>query len=124
MNHEPTPLFDEVLEAHPELFANEEEWAELVADPDHELVPVPDPSFEELLDNLKAALPDEVIITTKNSVEGELLARHLRKEETDDSDDSGPAGDAERPDEGGAGVVGVRGGEDREGVSGGEDVPA
>lgn len=94
---EPTPFFDEVAAQHPGLFDGEDEWQALIADPEHELVPVPDPSFSELLDRLMATVPNEVVAATWSSVDNERAWQGEEAGHGGDEDDR-PAGDAEGAD--------------------------
>lgn len=86
MTVEPTPFFDEIAAKHPGLFDGEDEWQALIADPEHELVPVPDPSFSELLDQLLGELPAETVLAVEESVEAELWAK-AELEQSDDYDE-------------------------------------
>lgn len=140
MDTEATPFFEEVA-ARPEfqgLFGEDEKWTALVADPTEELVPVPPPSFRELLDQLKTAVPDEVIAATWHSVDSERAQRgaetqvierieveqadiydetmkEIERGEGGDDDNDGPAGDAEGAEPGRGVVVGDAEGGDPQG---------
>lgn len=119
---EPTPLHDEVLEKYPGLFDREDEWVALVADPEHELVPVPEPSFSELLDQLKGGLPEEVVLATQLRVNAEARYRaDIETEEDSDGgdDEGGPAEVAAGSDPAGAAVVARDDGEGDVGEEGG-----
>lgn len=113
MTVEPTPFFDEIAAKHPGLFDGEDEWQALIADPEHELVPVPDPSFSELLDRLLGELPPETVTAVEESIEAERFLRVtdpdgelIDKEVRDGGDeDDRPAGDAAGVDAGRATVV-------------------
>lgn len=105
MTVEPTPFFDEVAAKHPGLFDGEDEWQALIADPEHELVPVPDPSFSELLDRLLGELPDEVVAATWSSVDNERAWQEGEETEDGGDEDDRPAGDAAGADAGRATVV-------------------
>lgn len=105
MTVEPTPFFDEIAAKHPGLFDGEDEWQALIADPEHELVPVPDPSFSELLDRLLGELPDEVVAATWSSVDNERAWQEGEETEDGGDEDDRPADDAAGADAGRATVV-------------------
>ena len=115
-----TPLFDALAaERFPELFEADLFVEELFREPEPwdlvERVPLP---IEGLIDDLRQALPEQVVKETEQSVAASALMSALhraaeREEVRDAGDDIRPAGDADVADPaGGSAVVGDEGSAD------------